>query len=294
MYQTQFPRPPSETLPTMYDLPSEDAEDMGLPDEFHDFQPQLLRETCKPPTYSPADFFVGADLNLYYDGRHPQWYKRPDWFLALGVSIGDRQQDMRWSYVLWQEFVSPFLVVELLSPGTEDEDWRRNIRELGKPPIKWEVYEKALRVPFYVVFDRYENTFRLFSLVYGKYQERQLDENNPRFWFDELDLGLGVWSGSYGGFEGQWLRWYDNQGEWIATAIEQTEIERSARRDAEIEATTERSARTQAEAKLTAAIPQLIGLGLTIEQVAQSLGLTIAEIEQALRELQNQKDGESQ
>ena len=91
MYQTEFPRPPSETLPTMYDLPSEDAEDMGLPDEFHDFQPQLLRETCKPPTYSPADFFVGTDLNLYYDGRHPQWYKRPDWFLALGVSaIGSK------------------------------------------------------------------------------------------------------------------------------------------------------------------------------------------------------------
>ena len=186
---------------------------------------------------------------------------------------------MRWSYVLWQEFVSPFLVVELLSPGTEDEDLRRNIRELGKPPIKWEVYEKALRVPFYVVSDRYENTFRLFRLVYGKYQERQLDENNPQFWFDELDLGLGVWSGSYEGFEWQWLRWYDNQGEWIPTAIEQTEIERSARRDAEIEATTERSARTQAEAKLTAAIPQLIGLGLSVEQVSQSLGLTIAEVE---------------
>ena len=199
--------------------------------------------------------------------------------MALGVSIGDRQQDMRWSYVLWQEFVSPFLVVELLSPGTEDEDLRRNIRELGKPPIKWEVYEKALRVPFYVVFDRYENTFRLFSLVYGKYQERQLDENNPQFWFDELDLGLGVWSGSYEGFEGQWLRWYDNQGEWIPTAIEQTE--------------TKRSARTQAEAKLTAAIPQLIGLGLSVEQVASSLGLTIAEVEQALIELQNQKDGEN-
>jgi len=200
--------------------------------------------------------------------------------LVLGIGgIGDRQQDMRWSYVLWQEFVSPFLVVELLSPGTEDEDLRRNIRELGKPPIKWEVYEKALRVPFYVVFDRYENTFRLFSLVYGKYQERQLDENNPQFWFDELDLGLGVWSGSYEGFEGQWLRWYDNQGEWIPTAIEQTE--------------TKRSARTQAEAKLTAAIPQLIGLGLSVEQVVSSLGLTIAEVEQALIELQNQKDGEN-
>jgi len=106
-----------------------------------------------------------------------------------------------------------------------------------------------------------------------------LDRSNPRFWFDEVDLGLGVWQGRYQDVEGLWLRWYDAQGEWISTAIEQTEIERSARRDAEIEATTERSARTQAEAKLTAAIPQLIGLGLSVEQVSQSLGLTIAEVE---------------
>jgi len=122
MYQSQFPRPPSETLPTMYDLPSEDPGELGLPDEFHDFQPKLLRETCQPTTSLASERFVGADLNLYYDGRHPRWYKRPDWFLVLGVSMADRQEDLRWSYVMWQEFVSPFLVVELLSPGTEAED----------------------------------------------------------------------------------------------------------------------------------------------------------------------------
>ena len=286
MSQTQFPRPPSETLPTMYDLPSEDPGDMGLPDEFHDFQPQLLRETCKPPTYSAADFFVGTDLNLYYDGRHPQWYKRPDWFLALGVSIGDQQQDMRLSYVLWQEFISPFLVVELLSPGTADEDLGRNIREISKPPIKWEVYEKAHRVPFYVVFDRYENHFRLFSLTDGKYRERQLDETNPRFWFDELELGLGVWSGYYEGFEGQWLRWYDRQNNWIPTAIEQTELATQQAYLATKQAALERSGRLRAESQLAemklsrrSAIPQLIGLGLTIEQIATSLGLTILEVQ---------------
>jgi hypothetical protein len=32
-------------LPTMYDLPSEDPEEPGLPDEFHDLQPQLLSRT---------------------------------------------------------------------------------------------------------------------------------------------------------------------------------------------------------------------------------------------------------
>ena len=33
--QTMPPRPAKETLPTMYDLPSEFPEEPGLPDEFH-------------------------------------------------------------------------------------------------------------------------------------------------------------------------------------------------------------------------------------------------------------------
>jgi hypothetical protein len=40
--QTDPPRPPKETLPTMYDLPSEDPEEPVLPDEFHSLQPRLL------------------------------------------------------------------------------------------------------------------------------------------------------------------------------------------------------------------------------------------------------------
>ena len=40
--QTDPPRSPQETLPTMYDLPSEDPEEPGLPDEFHLWQAELL------------------------------------------------------------------------------------------------------------------------------------------------------------------------------------------------------------------------------------------------------------
>ncbi|MBV6624181.1 MAG: hypothetical protein KI793_14785 [Rivularia sp. (in: Bacteria)] len=44
MYQTD-PPPPKEVLPTMYDLPSEDLEEPGLPDQFHIWQPRLLEDT---------------------------------------------------------------------------------------------------------------------------------------------------------------------------------------------------------------------------------------------------------
>jgi Uma2 family endonuclease len=279
MYQIQFPRSPAETLPTMYDLPSEDPEESGLADQFHDFQPDLLQETCRPTTYSSSDFFIGVDLNLYYDRHHTQWYKRPDWFLVTGVKPAEVQEDLRLSYVMWQEYESPLLVVELLSPGTEDEDLGRNVREIGKPPTKWEVYERILRVPFYVIYDRYRNNFRVFTLQVMKYQEVMLEPTNPRLWIEELGLGLGLWQGQYQDVEGKWLRWYDANGEWIPTESEAKQI-------AQAQAETERSAREAAEMKLTSAIPSLIGLGLTTEQVANSLGLTIAQVEAAIESTQ--------
>ena len=47
--------------------------------------------------------------------------------------------------VVWQEGVNSLLVVELLCPGTENEDLGETLGELGKPPTKWEVYESILR-----------------------------------------------------------------------------------------------------------------------------------------------------
>ena len=202
----------------MYDLPSEYPEELGLPDEFHDFQPQLLRETCRLTTYDPSNIFIGTDLNIYYDSRHTQWHKRPDWFLVLGVPQAQQQEDLRWSYVIWQEGVSPFLVVELLSPGTEDEDLGRAPRRIDQPPGKWDVYERLLRVPYYVVFDRYQNGFRLFKLTGVRYEEESITDN--RYWFEDLGLGLGLWQGRFQGATGIWLRWYNASGDWISTLAE--------------------------------------------------------------------------
>jgi Uma2 family endonuclease len=226
MYQTDPPLPPKETLPTMYDLPSEDPAESGLPDQFHIFQPRLLDETFRPPTYPSDQIFVASDLNLYYDLRHLLWYKRPDWFAVVGNSRLYEQRDLRLSYVVWQEGVNPFIVVELLSPGTEKEDLGKTLRDVEQPPTKWEVYERILRIPYYVVFDRYKYELKIFKLNGGHYTEVDLPE--PRFWIPELELGLGVWQGSYQDVEQRWLRWYDSTGDWMLTPAEQ-ERQRTAR-----------------------------------------------------------------
>lgn len=260
------PLSPAVSLPTMYDLPSDDPEEPGLPDEFHDYQPKLLRETCQPTTYPPEEVFVGTDLNLYYDVHHTQWYKRPDWFLALGVPVAERIEDLRWSYVVWQEGVNPFVVVELLSPGTEDDDLGAKLREIGKPPMKWDVYERILRVPFYIVFDRYNSQLRVFVLEQSQY--RSVELNEPRYWFEPLELGIGIWTGKYYGIEGKWLRWYDRSGNWIQTAAE-CALQETVRADQEAGAR-------------RSAVPRLLAMGLTPLQVSEALGLSAAEIESFL------------
>ncbi|OKH39046.1 hypothetical protein NIES2119_07900 [[Phormidium ambiguum] IAM M-71] len=267
--QTEPPLPAKQTLPTMYDLPSENPEEPGLPDEFHALQPQLLSRTLRLTDYPPSRLFVGSDLNLYYDVKNPLWHKRPDWFLVLDVPRLYEGTDLRSSYVVWQEGVNPFLVVELLSPGTEKEDLgelavseEEKISALdstesnGQPtkeilPKKWDVYERILRVPYYVVFSRYNDRLRAFKLNGGRYREQTIDTEKPQFWIPELKLGLGIWQGEFEGINRSWLRWYDGEGNWL-----QTEAER------------ERQKRMQLTEKLKSLSPeQLAALGISLEDL---------------------------
>jgi len=228
--QTNPPRSAKETLPTMYDLPSEDPKEPGKPDEFHDLQPQLLSATFRLPDYARERVFTASDLNLYYNVQYPQWYKRPDWFGVVGVSRLYEQRELRLSYVVWQEGVNPFVVVEFLSPGTEKEDLGTSERNPQKPPTKWEVYEQILRVPYYIVYDRYTTRLQAFSLSGGHYQA--LLVVGGRIWLSELKMGLGLWQGSFEEIEENWLRWYDTEGNWISTDAEymQQQLERERQR----------------------------------------------------------------
>lgn len=208
----------------MYDLPSDkNPEEPGL-DEFHLLQGQLLSETCLPPDYPPEQVFTALDLNLCYDIHHPLWYKRPDWFAVVGNDRLYDRRESRLSYVIWQEGVAPTIVVELLSPGTEKEDLGQTFRSVEQPPTKWEVYERILRIPYYVIYDRYKNIVRFFQLQGDRYVALNLAE--PRLWMESLQLGIGLWQGSYRGITRLWLRWYDAKGAWIPCDRDRIEAER--------------------------------------------------------------------
>ena len=209
--------PTTKSLPTMYDLPyDKNPEEPGL-DEFHVWQSVLLGQTFCPPDYVKDRILTAIDLNLYYDPDNTLNYKRPDWFAVLDAPLvpGD---DLRLSYVIWQEKVVPFVVVELLSQSTQKEDLGKTIGKSEAPPTKWEVYEQILGIPYYAVYSRHTNVFRAFRLDGGKFREIDLAEK--RLWLPEIKLGLGLWHGRFNEKERWWLRWYDAAGDWIPTVKE--------------------------------------------------------------------------
>jgi len=268
--QTAQPLPPKEALPTMYDLPSENQEE-GLPDEFHYYQPQFLRETFCPPDYPPERVFMASDLYLYYDVHHPKWYKRPDWFAAVDVPRFYNQREMRMSYVIWQEEVVPTIVVELLSESTEKEDLGQTLREINQPPTKWQVYEQILQIPYYIIFARDPDKFRAFQLTNGRYRELTLPDK--RLWMPEIKLGLGLWEDVYHGVERKWLRWYDADGKWIPTPVEKqqqqieqeklkTEQEKTRAEQEKMRADQEQTRAEQEKKKAEQLAAQLRALGI--------------------------------
>lgn len=251
---TEEPLPPSQVLPTMYDLPDEEVGQSGMPDIFHVWQARLLDETFIPPTYELSEIFTASDLNIYYDVRNVTQYKRPDWFAVTGLPKGS-PSDMRLSYVVWQEGIDPLIVVELLSPSTEKDDLGKRLRDVTKPPTKWDVYEQFLRIPYYVVFSRYTSEVQIFTLAGARYEE--VTDHGGRFWIEALELGIGVWKGHYLNEDRLWLRWYGRDGNWIPTlderAVNQTQRAEQEAQHAEVEFQAKKIAEQRAqqlEAKL--------------------------------------------
>lgn len=263
---------PLPSFPTMYDLPSDDPEESGLPDEFHGLQPHLLSITLKLAQYNSANIFTAYDLNLYYDLANPLWHKRPDWFLVVGVPRLYEGSVSRESYVMWQEKVAPTVIVEFLSPSTAVDDLGRFATQsrqqarvtpaTGEPPSKFAVYEAILQVPHYVVFNQRDSQLRYFRLVNGRYEEQPILPTNPRLWIPELEIGLALWQGEYRGIPQDWLRWCDANGNLIPTDAEAA-----------------REQRDRAEAQLRQTVLNLLAMGMESAQVSEITGVALAVVE---------------
>jgi hypothetical protein len=118
----------------------------------------------------------------------------------------------------------------------------------------------------------------VYNWVNARY--RLLEPNDRGHYpIDRMGVELGVWFGSYQNQTQRWLRWWDNQGNLLLTGSEQARLERLHTEQERQRAEAERQRADRVEQTQRDAIPQLLAMGLTVEQVAQALSLSVEEVQ---------------
>lgn len=165
-------------------------------------------------------FCIGQDSGIYWRITEPpqRGAESPDWFYVPHVSP-TLDGKIRRSYVLWQEIVAPLIAIEFVSGNGEEE------RDQTPYQGKFWVYERAIRVPFYAIYEEQKAVVEVYNLVSGHYQ-LMLPNERGHYAIEEMDVELGIWHGTYKNMELPWLRWWDLQGNLLLTGEEQAEMER--------------------------------------------------------------------
>ncbi|MEH2378246.1 MAG: Uma2 family endonuclease [Nostoc sp.] len=194
---------PLACLPSSEELP--DSDDTPVDNELQDLIPGLLKAILAMAWAERMDWFFGVDMGIYYHPDFPAIV--PDGFLSLGVERF-YDENLRPSYVLWEERRVPILALEVVS---------RKYR--GEYSTKKQEYAK-LGILYYVIYNptrRRKARLEVYKLVNNLYQ---LQDGNPVL-LPEIGLGIGMERGTYLGIPREWLYWYNQQGERLLTPEEQ-------------------------------------------------------------------------
>ncbi|WP_027254935.1 Uma2 family endonuclease [Planktothrix agardhii] len=193
---------PGLCLPSAEDLP--DSDDTPVDNELQDLIPGLLKILLASIWSERMDWFFGVDMGIYYDPEQPAIV--PDGFLSVGVPrIID--EDLRLSYVLWEEHEVPILIIEVVSH-----------KRRGEYTKKKQFYAE-MGALYYVVYNplrKRKPPLEVYKLENGTYQLQA----GERVWLPELQLGIGRERGTHVGITRDWLYWYNQQGNRYLTAEE--------------------------------------------------------------------------
>ncbi|MBW4639167.1 MAG: Uma2 family endonuclease [Gloeocapsa sp. UFS-A4-WI-NPMV-4B04] len=180
----------------------------------------ILLLTCLERLWQDRqDFFVGANMSIYYSTRQikSEDVKGPDFFVVLNTERRERK-----SWVVWAEDGKyPNLILEVLSDSTAKND----------RGLKKQLYQDVFRTPNYFWFDPYTLEFAGFKLTYRRYEEIIPNEQGW-LWSDELQLYLGIL--------GEQLRFFTSEGELVLTPEEAEAVSNQRAQQAEVRAEAER------------------------------------------------------
>ncbi|MBW4542735.1 MAG: Uma2 family endonuclease [Myxacorys chilensis ATA2-1-KO14] len=186
----------ADLLPDATHLESDEPE---MESSVHYAQLTLLVACLEFLWQDRSDFFIGANLTVYFSRQQlrNREFRGPDFFLVKPTERRHRN-----SWVVWEEDGKyPNIIIELLSPTTEDTD--RTLKKL--------LYQDRFRTPEYFWFSPTTLEFVGLRLDGHEYQEIPLNEKGWR-WSEELQLFLGV--------KNNQLRYFGGDGSLVPTPDE--------------------------------------------------------------------------
>jgi Uma2 family endonuclease len=196
-------------LPTAEDLPCSD--DKPVDSELQELIPGLLKMILLDLWKDRTDWLFSIDMAFYYQPKNKNTNIAPDGLLSLGLK-SPPDENLRSSYVLWDEMVIPQFALEIVS------------KTAGKEYTgKFKIYQ-SVGILYYLVYSplsKKKARFQLYQLIDGEYV-LQSDGSKP-YWMPEVGLGIGAENQSYGNNQREWLYWYDENDVRYPTPLERAE-----------------------------------------------------------------------
>jgi Uma2 family endonuclease len=201
-------------------------------------------------------YAIGQDCGIYWRITQPpeRGAEAPDWFYVPNVPPMP-PGTFRCSYVMWQEIISPFIALEFVSgDGAAEKD---------ATPFKgkfW-VYEQAVKIPFYGIYDASKPSLEVYELISGRYR-RMVPNDAGRYAIPMMNVEIGLWRGTYQTVELDWVRWWDAAGRLLPTGHERAEQEalRAEQESLRADEALRRAEVAQAEADRLAAMLRELGV----------------------------------
>ncbi len=204
-----------EALPADFVLPDDPVENIQQP-----ILAAALTDALGAAGLIQPEMLIGSNFGLVVSVNSRTIVKAPDWFYVSKVSPVSKEMTRR-SYTPNLEGEPVAIVMEFLS---ETEGGELSIR--ATPPYgKLYFYEQILQVPTYVIYDPVVPSLEVRCFQNDRYV---LQDTNAQgqIWVPEVQLFLGIWSGTRLGQSMNWLRWYDRSGKLLLWSAEQAEQER--------------------------------------------------------------------
>jgi Uma2 family endonuclease len=166
-----------------------------------------------------GQYAIGQDSGIYWRITEPpeKGAEAPDWFYVPNVPPTLNGETRR-SYVLWQEFIAPLIILEFVSGNGKEE------RDKTPWTGKFFIYEQVIRPAFYGIYEVKSARVEVYRFVANQFELLHPNDRG-HYAIDALGVELGIWQGRYQNLELPWLRWWDAEGNLLLTGAERAERE---------------------------------------------------------------------